>query len=217
MGTSEPVRAPREVSRTRGHRLAKPRSDRIVVEFRALKSAISGSTMGLGGKIIGVSFAAKLRRGSTRTCSAACFRRAHARCVCVPSPSTGSGHRKCGNATGRGRRCTDATRGFSGRLWDWAFSNPVKRTGAALARVVPRSELTRRAKAGLMRSNKRGRRVAGIYSITSSAREVGREDREPGEISLGSLHIENEPLTLNIAELAHFHAEGPEIGLARNI
>jgi hypothetical protein len=83
--------------------------------------------------------------------------------------------------------------------------------------VVPRSELTRRAKAGLMRSNKRGRRVAGIYSITSSAREVGREDREPGEISLGSLHIENEPLTLNIAELAHFHAEGPEIGLARNI
>src|SRR5262245_26108815 len=52
MGTSEPVRAPPEVSRTRGHRLAKPRSDRIVVEFRALKSAISGSTIGLGGKIM---------------------------------------------------------------------------------------------------------------------------------------------------------------------
>src|SRR5262249_17924567 len=95
---------------------------------------------------MGVSFADRLRRGSTRTCSAACFRRAHARCVCVPSPSTGSGHRKCGNATGRGRRCTDATRGFSGRLWDWAFSNRVKRTGTALARMVPRSELTRRAK-----------------------------------------------------------------------
>src|SRR5262249_13263720 len=61
MGTSEPVRAPPEVSRTRGHKLAKPRSDRIVVEFRALKSAISGSTMGLGGKIMEVSFAAKLR------------------------------------------------------------------------------------------------------------------------------------------------------------
>jgi hypothetical protein len=61
MGTSEPVRAPPEVSRTRGHKLAKPRSDRIVVEFRALKSAISGSTMGLGGKIMGFSFAAKLR------------------------------------------------------------------------------------------------------------------------------------------------------------
>src|SRR5262245_58279201 len=45
MGTSEPVRAPPKVSRTRGHRLAKPRSDRIVVEFRALKSAISGSTL----------------------------------------------------------------------------------------------------------------------------------------------------------------------------
>src|SRR5262249_26501854 len=85
----------------------------------------------------------------------------------------------------------------------WAFSNPVKRTGAALARMVPRSELTRRAKAGLMRSNKRGRRVAGIYSVTSSAREVGREDREPGEISLGSLHIENELLTLNIADTHH--------------
>jgi len=39
----------------------------------------------------------------------------------VPSPSTGSGHRKCGNAIGRGRRCTDATRSFSGRLWDRAF------------------------------------------------------------------------------------------------
>jgi hypothetical protein len=61
MGTSEPVRAPPEVSRTRGHKLAEPRSDRIVVEFRALKSAISGSTMGLGGKIMGFSFAAKLR------------------------------------------------------------------------------------------------------------------------------------------------------------
>jgi hypothetical protein len=61
MGTSEPVRALPEVSRTRGHKLAKPRSDRIVVEFRALKSAISGSTMGLGGKIMGFSFAAKLR------------------------------------------------------------------------------------------------------------------------------------------------------------
>src|SRR5215469_3706381 len=35
MGTSEPVRAPPEVSRTRGHKLAKSRSDRIVVEFRA--------------------------------------------------------------------------------------------------------------------------------------------------------------------------------------
>jgi hypothetical protein len=114
MGTSEPVRAPPEVSRTCGHKLAKPRSDRIVIEFRALKSAISGSTMGLGGKIMGVSFAARLHRGSTRTCSAACFRRAHARCVCVPSPSTGSGHRKCGNATDRGRRCTDATRGLFG-------------------------------------------------------------------------------------------------------
>ena len=61
MSTSEPARAPPEVSRTRGHQLAKPRSDRIVVEFRALKSAISGSTMGLGGKIMGFSFAAKLR------------------------------------------------------------------------------------------------------------------------------------------------------------
>ena len=83
--------------------------------------------------------------------------------------------------------------------------------------MVPRSELTRRAKAGLMRSNKRGRRVAGIYSITSSAREVRREAREPGESSLGSLHIENELLTLNMAELAHFHAEGPKIRVARNI
>src|SRR6516164_8950916 len=77
--------------------------------------------------ILTTSFAAKLRRGSIRTCSAACFRRAHARCVCVPSPSTGSGHRKCGNATGRGRRCTGATRGFSGRLWDWAFSKSCKK------------------------------------------------------------------------------------------
>src|SRR6516164_5615609 len=77
--------------------------------------------------ILTTSFAAKLRRGSIRTCSAACFRRAHARCVCVPSPSTGSGRRKCGNATGRGRRCTGATRGFSGRLWDWAFSKSCKK------------------------------------------------------------------------------------------
>ena len=45
----------------RGHKFAKPRSDRIVVEFRALKSPISGSTIGLGGKIMGFSFAAKLR------------------------------------------------------------------------------------------------------------------------------------------------------------
>jgi hypothetical protein len=60
------------------------------------------------------------------TCSAACFRRAHPRCVCVPSPSTGSGHRKCGNAIARGRRCMDATRGLSDRLWNGAFSNPVK-------------------------------------------------------------------------------------------
>ena len=37
-----------------------------------------------------------------------------AMCVCVPSPSTGSGHRKCGNAIGRGRTCTVATRSFSG-------------------------------------------------------------------------------------------------------
>jgi hypothetical protein len=50
-------------------------------------------------------------------------------------PSTGSGHRKCGNATDRGRRCTDATRGFSGRLWDLAFSNPAKRIGT-LARML---------------------------------------------------------------------------------
>jgi hypothetical protein len=34
---------------------------------------------------------------------------------------TGSGHRKCGNAIGRGRICTDATRDFLGRLWDGAF------------------------------------------------------------------------------------------------
>jgi hypothetical protein len=34
-----------------------------------------------------------------------------------------------------GRRCTDATRGFSGRLWDLAFSNPAKRIGTALARM----------------------------------------------------------------------------------
>src|SRR5215470_2740545 len=33
MGTSEPVRVPPEVSRTRGHKLAEPRSDRTVVEF----------------------------------------------------------------------------------------------------------------------------------------------------------------------------------------
>ena len=38
---------------------------------------------------------------------------------------------ECGNATGRGRRCTGATEDFSGRRWDWAFSNPVKRTGTA--------------------------------------------------------------------------------------
>src|SRR5215472_13935293 len=66
MGTSDPVRAPPEVSRTCGHKLAKPRSDRIVIEFRALKSAISGSTMGLGGKIMGFSFAAKLRPARLR-------------------------------------------------------------------------------------------------------------------------------------------------------
>src|SRR5262249_36710356 len=36
-------------------------------------------------------------------------------------PSTGSGHRKCGNAIGHGRRCTDATPSFSDRLWDRAF------------------------------------------------------------------------------------------------
>src|SRR5262249_28792442 len=38
MGTSEPVRAPPEVSRTRGHKLARPRSDRIeVAPFRDLR------------------------------------------------------------------------------------------------------------------------------------------------------------------------------------
>jgi hypothetical protein len=59
-----------------------------------------------------------------------------------------------------------------------------------------------------------------LQGFTQSPRpraRSAREDREPGEISLGSLHIENELLTLNIAELAHFHAEGPEIGVARNI
>ena len=39
----------------------KPRSDRVVVELRTLKSRISGSTISLGGKIMGFSFAAKLR------------------------------------------------------------------------------------------------------------------------------------------------------------
>jgi hypothetical protein len=73
------------------------------------------------GKIMGVSFAAKLRRGSIPTCLAARSRCAPWRCVCVPSQSTGSGHRKCGNAIGRGRRCTDATRSFSGHFWDRAF------------------------------------------------------------------------------------------------
>jgi hypothetical protein len=72
-------------------------------------------------KIMGVSFAAKLRHGSTRTCSAAWSRCAHWRCVCVPSPSTRSDHRKCGNAIGRARTYTDATRSFSGRLWNRAF------------------------------------------------------------------------------------------------
>ena len=144
----------------------------------SVKRQCRAARSGVEGKIMGVSFAAKLRRGSTRTCSAAWSRCARWQCVCVPSPSTGSGHRKCGNAIGRGRRCTDATRSFSGRLSDRAFSNPLKRTGAALARMVPRSELTRRAKVGLMRHNKRGRRVAGIYSITSSARELGREDQD---------------------------------------
>jgi Resolvase, N terminal domain len=67
------------------------------------------------------SFAPKLRHGSTRTCSAAWSRCAHWQCVCVPSPSTRSDHHKCGNAIGRGQRCTGATRGFSGRLWDRAF------------------------------------------------------------------------------------------------
>src|SRR5262249_49730895 len=73
------------------------------------------------GRNHGSFFAAKLRRGSTRTCSAAWSRCARWQCVCVPSPSTGSGHRKCDNAIGRGRRCTDATRSFSGRLSDQAF------------------------------------------------------------------------------------------------
>jgi hypothetical protein len=58
------------------------------------------ATTSFEGKIKGVSFAAKLHRGSTRTCSAAWSRCAHWQCVCVPSPSTRRGRRKCGNATG---------------------------------------------------------------------------------------------------------------------
>ena len=54
------------------------------------------------------------------------FRRAHPRCVCVPSPTTRSGHRKCGNAIAGGRRCMDATRGLSDRPWNGVFSNPQK-------------------------------------------------------------------------------------------
>jgi hypothetical protein len=70
-------------------------------------------------------------RGGIRTCSAAWSHCAHWQCVCVPSPSTGSAHRKCGNAIGRVRRCTDATRSFSGRLWDGAFANqPDERRSA---------------------------------------------------------------------------------------
>ena len=80
------------------------------------------------------SFAAKLRRGSTRTCSAACFRRALPRCVRVLFPSTGSGHRKFGNATGRGRRCTDATWRLSSPLG--AFSNPANWSCAHASRLA---------------------------------------------------------------------------------
>ena len=78
---------------------------------------------GVDRKIMGVSFAAKLRHGSTRTCSAAWSRCAHWRCVCAPSPNTGSDHRKCGNAIGRARTYTDATRSFSGRFWNRAFGS----------------------------------------------------------------------------------------------
>jgi hypothetical protein len=45
------------------------------------------ATTSFEGKIKGVSLAAKLRRGSTRTCSAARSRCAHWQCVCVPSPA----------------------------------------------------------------------------------------------------------------------------------
>src|SRR6516162_5806698 len=106
---------------------------RLMIGMVGPDQVASHHPSGVDRKIMGVSFAAKLRHGSTRTCSAAWSRCAHWRCVCAPSPNTGSDHRKCGNATGRGRRCTDATRGFSGRLLDWAFSNPVKRTATTTA------------------------------------------------------------------------------------
>jgi hypothetical protein len=92
------------------------------------------SPSGVDRRIMGVSFAAKLRHGSTRTCSAALSRCAHWRYVCAPSPNTGSDHRKGGNAIGRGRTCTDATWSFSGRLWNRAFLGRVVCDAAAHAR-----------------------------------------------------------------------------------
>src|SRR5262245_58684263 len=62
--------------------------------------------------------------------------------------------------------------------------------------------------------------VDGLQGFTQSPRPRARSAARIGsreKSSLGSLHIENELLTLNIAELAHFHAEGPKIRVARNI
>src|SRR5262249_58668178 len=54
MGTSEPVRGPPEVSRCTGAATSSQNLDQIALSsnFGALKSAISGSTIGLGGKIM---------------------------------------------------------------------------------------------------------------------------------------------------------------------
>src|SRR5215471_12472704 len=142
MGTSEPVRGPPEVSRWTRAATSSQNLDQIALSsnFGALKSAISGSTIGLGGKIMDflslpncapeVFVHARRDVFVVRMCDVFAYRLRVLEAVTA----------KCGNATGRGRKCTDATRGFSGRLWEWAFSNPVKRTGTALARIVPRSD-----------------------------------------------------------------------------
>jgi hypothetical protein len=128
-------------------------------------------------RIMEASFAAKLRRGSTRTCSAACFRRALPRCVRVLFPSTGSGHRKFGNATGRGRRCTDAT---------WRLSRPDTLTinlvfgvqlNLSIASVDQRNESLSQGRPGKEHSSTRTRWIFGRLSrgVSDMGRAVFEE------------------------------------------
>src|SRR5262249_57733155 len=67
------------------------------------------------------------------------------------------------------RRCTDATRGFSGRLWDWAFSNPVKRTATTTAAAPTTTAATGLAPEAVMACESRKQR----RPARTGATEVG--------------------------------------------